>query len=79
MATKKQQQQPEKQFVMFDPEGDLIALGDWEAIRHALLEFESDSDEYDKVPFDEWVTQITIHELGVGKKIQYTPSRFELK
>lgn len=78
MATKKQQQ-PEKQYVMFDPEGDLIAMGDWEAIRHALLEFESDSGVVDEVPFNEWVTQITIHELGVGKKIKYTPSKFELK
>ena len=78
MAVKKQQQ-PEKQYVIFAPEGDLIAMGDWEAIRHALLEFESDSDEDDEVPFKEWVTQITIHELGVGKKIKYTPSKFELK
>jgi hypothetical protein len=77
MAIKKQQ--PEKQYIMLDPEGDLIALGNWEEIRHALLEFESDSDEDDEVPFDEWITQITIHELGVGKKIKYTPSRFELK
>ena len=79
MATKKQQQQPEKQYVMFDPEDDLIALGNWEAIRHALLEFESDSDEDDEVPFEEWVTQITIHELGGDWKIKYTPSKFELK
>ena len=77
MAIKKQQ--PEKQYIMLDPEGDLLALGNWEEIRHALLEFESDSDEDDEVPFDEWITQITIHELGVGKKIKYTPSRFELK
>jgi hypothetical protein len=77
MAIKKQQ--PEKQYIMIDPEGDLIALGNWEEVRHALLEFESDSDEDDEVPFNEWITQITIHELGVGKKIKYTPSRFELK
>ena len=79
MATKKQQQQPEKQYVMFDPEDDLIALGNWEDIRHALLEFESVSGVVDEVPFEEWITQITIHELGVGKKIKYTPSKFELK
>lgn len=78
MANKKQQQ-PEKEYVMFDPEGDLIALGNWEDIRHALLEFESDDSEYDEVPFKEWITQITIHELGVGKKVNYTPSKFELK
>lgn len=77
MATKKQQQ-PEKQYVMFDPEGDLIALGNWETVRRELLEFESD-DEDDEIPFNEWVTQITVHELGVGKKINYTPSKFELK
>jgi hypothetical protein len=77
MAIKKQQ--PEKQYIMIDPEGDLIALGNWEEVRHALLEFESDSDKDDEVPFNEWITQITIHELGVGKKIKYTPSRFELK
>jgi len=77
MATKKQQQ-PEKQYVMFDPEGDLIALGNWETVRRELLEFESD-DEDDEIPFSEWVTQITVHELGVGKKINYTPSKFELK
>ena len=78
MATKKQQQ-TEKLYAVFDPGDDLITIGDWEAVRHALLEFESDSDEDDEVPFDEWITQVTIHELGVGRKIKYTPAKFELK
>ena len=47
MANKKQQQ-PEKQYVMFDPEDDLIAIGNWKEIEHALLEFEGD-DENDDV------------------------------
>ena len=77
MANKKQQQ-PEKQYVMFDPEDDLIALGNWKEIEHALLEFEGD-DENDELPFIEWLSQCTIHELGVGRKIKYTPYKFELK
>lgn len=75
MATKKQ---PEKQYIMFDPEGDLIALGNWKEIEHALMEFEGD-DEDDQLSFSEWLAQCLIHELGVGKKIKYTPYKFELK
>lgn len=78
MAAKKQQQ-TEKLYAVFDPGDDLITIGDWEAVMHALLEFENDSDEYDEVPFDEWITQVTIHELGVGRRIKYTPAKFELK
>lgn len=77
MATKKQNK-PEKLYVMFDPEDDLIALGNWKEIERSLLEFEGD-EEGDELPFIEWLSQCTIHELSEGKKIKYSPYKFEIK
>ena len=77
MATKKQQ--PEKQYILFDPENDVIGVGSMEEIRHQLLEFESDSDDYDEVPFDEWITQCRVCEMSEPREIKYTLSKFEFK
>ena len=45
-------------------------------IEDMLEEYNDGDDEHDELTFPEWSAQCTIHELGVGKKIKYTPAKY---
>ena len=77
MATKKTA--TVKQYVVVDGDGDILGHGTWDEVIEALDEF-NDGDHYgDEIPFGEWIAQCTIYELGVSKKLKYTPSKYEMK
>ena len=69
-----------KQYLVIDSDGDIVAYGNMDEIIESLNEYNTEYDEeYDEISFDEWISQCTIHELGNGKKMKYTPAKFEIK
>ena len=80
MATKKQTAvKTEKQYLVIDNDGDILAYGLMDEIIDTLNEYNDGDDEDDELTFDQWIAQCTIHELGNGKKLKYTPSKYEIK
>jgi hypothetical protein len=79
MATKTNTIKQEKQYLVIDNDGDLIAYGTMSEIEDTLNEYNDSDDEDDEITFPEWVSQCTIHEIGAGKKIKYTPAKYEVK
>ena len=41
-----------------------------------LIAANDGDEEYDEMTFPEWIAQCTIHELGTGKKLKYTPAKY---
>jgi hypothetical protein len=76
MATKTNNNKQEKQYLVIDNDGDLIAYGTMSEIEDTLNEYNDGDDDDDEITFPEWIAQCTIHELGVGKKIKYTPAKY---
>ena len=78
MATKKTTTQPKtvKQYLVIDNDGDLLAYGTMDEIVDTLNEYNDGDDEYDELTFDQWINECTVYELGVGKKIKYTPAKY---
>ncbi len=76
MATKTKNSKQEKQYLVIDNDGDILAYGTMSEIEDTLEEYNDGDDEHDEIPFSEWIAQCTIHELGVGKKIKYTPAKY---
>ena len=68
-----------KQYLVIDNDGDLLAYGTMDEIVDTLNEYNDGDDEDDEISFDEWISQCTIHEIGAGKKMKYTPAKFEIK
>lgn len=79
MATKTNTIKQEKQYLVINNDGDLIAYGTMSEIEDTLNEYNDSDDEDDEITFPEWVSQCTIHEIGAGKKIKYTPAKYEVK
>jgi hypothetical protein len=76
MATKTNNSKQEKQYLVIDNDGDILAYGTMSEIEDTLEEYNDGDDEHDELTFPEWIAQCTIHELGVGKKIKYTPAKY---
>jgi hypothetical protein len=78
MATAKtnNNKQDNKQYLVIDNDGDILAYGTMGEIEDMLNEYNDGDDEDDELSFPEWIAQCTIHELGVGKKIKYTPAKY---
>ena len=68
-----------KKYMVIDGDGDPLAYGTMDEIIDALNEYNDGDDEDDEISFDEWITQCTIYELGAGKKLKYTPAKYEVK
>ena len=80
MATKKTTAvKTQKQYLVIDNDGDLLAYGTMDEIVDTLNEYNDGDDEDDEITFDQWIAQCTIHELGNGKKLKYTPAKYEVK
>ena len=77
MATKKTTTvKQDKQYLVIDNDGDILAYGTMSEIEDTLNEYNDGDDDHDEIPFSEWISECTIHELGVGKKIKYTPAKY---
>ena len=76
MATKKATVKQDKQYLVIDNDGDILAYGTMSEIEYMLEEYNDGDDDHDELTFPEWIAQCTIHELGVGKKIKYTPAKY---
>jgi uncharacterized Fe-S cluster-containing radical SAM superfamily enzyme len=68
-----------KQYLVIDGDGDPLAYGTMNEIVDALNEYNDGDEEYDEISFDEWISQCIIYELGAGKKMKYTPAKYEIK
>ena len=79
MNTKTNNSKQDKQYLVIDNEGDILAYGTMSEIEDTLEEYNDGGDEHDELSFPNWITQCTIYELGVGKKLKYIPSKFEIK
>ena len=82
MSTKKPtatNSKPEKQYLVVDNDGDLIAYGTMSEVEIALNDFNDVDGDSDDMPFAEWINKCTIHELMPGKQLKYTPAKFEIK
>jgi hypothetical protein len=82
MATKKTSTaavKQDKQYLVMDNDGDPIAYGTMDEIKDTLNEYNDEADEYDELSFPEWIAQCTIYELGIGKKLKFTPAAYEIK
>jgi hypothetical protein len=76
MATKTNNSKQEKQYLVIDNDGDILAYGTMSEIEDSLNEYNDGDDEDDKLSFDKWIAQCTIHEIGAGKKLKYTPAKY---
>ena len=76
MATKTNNSKQDKQYLVIDNDGDILAYGTMSEIEYMLEEYNDGDDEHDELTSPEWIAQCTIHELGVGKKIKYTPAKY---
>ena len=80
MATKKTTAvKTQKQYLVIDNDGDILAYGTMNEIVDTLNEYNDGDDEDDELTFDQWIAQCTIHELGNGKKLKYTAAKYEIK
>ena len=77
MSTKKtNNSKQEKQYLVVDNDGDILGYGTMSEIIESLNEYNDGDDEYDELTFDEWIAECTVYELGVGKKLKYTPAKY---
>jgi len=77
MATKKtNNSKQDKQYLVIDNDGDILGYGTMSEIIESLNEYNDGDDEYDELTFDQWINECTVYELGVGKKIKYTPAKY---
>ena len=60
-----------KYYVAILEDEEIIAQGTWEDIKMAIEDSWLNEDDEDNIQF---LSDLTIHELGVGKKLKYKPS-----
>jgi hypothetical protein len=65
-----------KLYVLIDGDDNLITYGTQNVVEEALHKY---NDGWDDDEFAEWVDGCKLYELGVMKKIKYTPAQFEIK
>jgi hypothetical protein len=65
-----------KYYIVMDSDMDLICQGTWDEVTSALDEewITGEYDDQDK----QFISNLTVYELGAGKKIKYTPAKFEM-
>jgi hypothetical protein len=65
-----------KYYIVMDSDMDLICQGTWDEVTSALDEewITGEYDDEDK----QFISNLTIYELGAGRKLKYTPAKFEL-
>ena len=77
MATKKKptasKTPSNKHYIVFDEDRDVVCEGSWGEVLVELEEILEDNNWDGKV-----ISDFTIHELGIAKKIKFTPARIEL-
>lgn len=65
-----------KYYIVMDSDMDLVCQGTWDEVKQSLDEdwVTGEYDDEDK----RFINSLTVYELGAGKKIKYTPAKFEL-
>jgi hypothetical protein len=65
-----------KYYIVMDSDMDLICQGTWDEVTSALDEewITGEYDDEDK----QFINSLTVYELGVGRKLKYTPAKFEM-
>jgi hypothetical protein len=76
MATKKATVKQDKQYLVMDNDGDILAYGTLCEIEETLNDYNDGDEEHDEMPFSEWISECTIHEIGNGRKLKYTPAKY---
>ena len=76
MATKKKSTAStttSKHYIVLDDDRDIVCEGSWGEVLVELEEILEDNNWDGKV-----ISDFTVHELGIAKKIKFTPARIEL-
>ena len=76
MATKKKSTAStvtSKHYIVLDEDRDIVCEGSWGEVLVELEEILEDNNWDGKV-----ISNFTVHELGIAKKIKFTPARIEL-
>ena len=77
MSTKKtNNRKQEKQYLVVDNDGDALAFGTMSEVMEALNEYNDGDRDDDELTFEQWINECTVYELGIGKKIKYTPAKY---
>lgn len=58
-----------KYYIVMDLDQEILAQGEWWEIKDTLEDY-MDGDSSDR----EFIDELTIHELGVGKKLKFIPA-----
>ncbi len=59
-----------KYYIVMDADQDIVCQGEWDEVKDALEEYIEDGDSDDRA----FVDELTIHELGAGKKLKFIPA-----
>ena len=59
-----------KYYIVMDSDQDIVCQGEWDEVKEALEEYIADGDLDDR----EFVNELTIYELGAGKKLKFIPA-----
>lgn len=65
-----------KYYIVMDSDQDIICQGEWDEIKDALDDY---LDGMDDNEIKEFTSDLTVYELGVGKKVNFTPAVIEIK
>ena len=69
-TTKTASQPKPKYYIVMDSDQDIICQGEWDEIKEALNEYMEGNDDDGNI---DMLSDFTIYELGVGKKLKYIP------
>lgn len=65
-----------KYYIVMDSDMDLVFQGEWDEIEDAIKDY---IDGMDEVEVQDFISDITIHELGAGKQLNFTPAVVSIK
>jgi len=68
--TKTASQPKPKYYIVMDSDQDIICQGEWWEVKDALDEYMEGNDDDGNI---DMLSDFTIYELGVGKKLKYIP------
>ena len=69
-ATKTTTVSKPKYYIVMDTDQEIVCQGEWWEVKDALDEYMEGNDDKDNI---DMLSDFTIYELGVGKKLKYIP------
>ena len=76
MATKTNNSKQDKQYVVIDNDGDVLAFGTMDEVIESLNEYNDGYHDDDELTFEQWINECTVYELTNAKKLKYTPAKY---